>query len=272
MADPAPASSPDAADPLTEERLTALIADCKALFLLDPPLLRLSGEVIVCGQLRDPSSIFRGPDDSSQYLFLGDYLLLSVHPIRAVAALLDRKLKSPGTVWLLRGGDECSYANRTSSFFWECARNYSLALWRLFNELFETLPISAVVNDKVFCVHGGLSPRLDDLRSVERLAKPFEVPEVGLLTDLVWSRMKADEEDQQVLFLDDSERTLYTAAAIDQFCTNYKFQLVCVTRKGEGPEAIGTKFIQLADQTEDTARVLVIHEDGSHSFRDVPPV
>jgi serine/threonine-protein phosphatase PP1 catalytic subunit len=267
MADP-----PGSPDSPTEEQLTSLIDACKALFSQEPAVLRLSGEVIVCGQLRDPSSVFRGPDDASQYLFLGDYLLSTAHPIRSVTSLLERKLKSPLTVWLLRGGDECSYTNRMSPFFWECARSYSLALWRLFNELFEKLPIAAVVNGRVFCVHGGLSPRLDDLAALERLAKPFEVPEVGLLTDLVWARMKADEEDHAVLFLDDSERILYTAAAVDQFCTDRGFELVCVARPGDGPETVGARFVQLACQTEDTARVIVIGDKGDLSFRDITPI
>lgn len=50
------------------------------------------------------------------------------------------------------------------------------------------MPICALVSNRVFCMHGGLSPSLDNLDQVRKLKLPFECPEVeGLLSDLLWS-------------------------------------------------------------------------------------
>ena len=33
-------------------------------------------------------------------------------------------------------------------------------MWKLFTEVFRCLPICAIVADRIFCMHGGLSPDL----------------------------------------------------------------------------------------------------------------
>jgi len=43
----------------------------------------------------------------------------------------------------------------------------SLNVWRYVTDLFDHLPLAAVVEDKLFCVHGGLSPRIDTLNDLE---------------------------------------------------------------------------------------------------------
>lgn len=83
-------------------------------------------------------------------------------------------------------------------------------LWKRFNDLFNCLPFAAVVSQKIFCVHGGLSPSLchtldhdlvsgspsSRLECVRRITRPTEVPDEGLLTDLLWSDPMPDEEGQ----------------------------------------------------------------------------
>lgn len=62
-----------------------------------------------------------------------------------------------------------------------------VALWQHFGYLFNCLPVAAVVGDKIFCVHGGLSPNLKTLDHIRKLHRPVETPGAGLLCDLVWS-------------------------------------------------------------------------------------
>ena len=88
---------------------------------------------------------------------------------------------------MLRGNHECSSLNRIYGFFDECKRRYSVKLWRVFGDCFNCMPVAAVVGDRILCMHGGLSPELESLDQIRALARPTEVPEDGLLCDLLWS-------------------------------------------------------------------------------------
>jgi len=57
----------------------------------------------------------------------------------------------------------------------------------LFNEVFDCLPFSAIVEEKILCVHAGLSPELQSLEQLRRIPRPTEIPDAGLLCDLLWS-------------------------------------------------------------------------------------
>ena len=88
---------------------------------------------------------------------------------------------------MLRGNHECSSLNRIYGFFDECKRRYSVKLWRVFGDCFNCMPIAAIVGDRIICMHGGLSPELESLEQIRDLHRPTEVPEDGLLADLLWS-------------------------------------------------------------------------------------
>jgi len=66
-------------------------------------------------------------------------------------------------------------------------RRYNTKLWRCFVDCFDVLPVAATVNDRIFCCHGGLSPHLEQLEQIRNLTRPTDVPESGLLCDLLWA-------------------------------------------------------------------------------------
>lgn len=45
-------------------------------------------------------------------------------------------------------------------FYDECKRRYNVKLWKTFTDCFNCLPIAAIIDEKIFCCHGGLSPDL----------------------------------------------------------------------------------------------------------------
>jgi len=57
----------------------------------------------------------------------------------------------------------------------------------MFINLFNHLPIAALIDDRVLCMHGGLSPDLKNLQQIEKLSRPSEIPEAGILCDILWS-------------------------------------------------------------------------------------
>ena len=107
--------------------------------------------------------------------------------IETVGLLMALRLKYPASVFLLRGNHECASINRMYGFFDECKRRYSVKLYKAFINAFNCMPAAAVVGEKVFCCHGGLSPEMDKVKQVLAIKRPSEVPEKGLLCDLLWS-------------------------------------------------------------------------------------
>lgn len=49
------------------------------------------------------------------------------------------------------------------------------------------MPVAALINGKIFCIHGGLSPDLENFEQIKTLKRPYDDPEKGLLCDLIWS-------------------------------------------------------------------------------------
>ena len=100
---------------------------------------------------------------------------------------LAYKIKYDENFFILRGNHECGSINRIYGFFDECKRRYSVKLWKSFVDLFNCLPIAASIDDKIFIVHGGLSPELKMIQNINKIMRPTDVPEQGLICDIVWS-------------------------------------------------------------------------------------
>lgn len=80
------------------------------------------------------------------------------------------------------------YLFNSYGFYDECLRKYGNAnVWKHFTDTFDYLPMTAVVADRIFCLHGGLSPSIDTLDHARDLDRVQEVPHEGPMCDLVWS-------------------------------------------------------------------------------------
>ena len=60
-------------------------------------------------------------------------------------------------------------------------------MWKYFTDLFDYLPLTALVDSQIFCLHGGLSPSIDTLDHIRALDRLQEVPHEGPMCDLLWS-------------------------------------------------------------------------------------
>ena len=123
-----------------------------------------------------------------KYLFLGNYVNRGKYSLEVICLILSLKVKHPDMVYMLRGKHETGCISRIYGFYDECKRRYSIKLWKLFIRVFDLLPIAATINDTIFCVHSGLSPELTYLEEINtRITRPCDVPDCGLLCDLLWS-------------------------------------------------------------------------------------
>lgn len=126
------------------------------------------------------------PPDTS-YLFLGDYVDRGKQSIETITLLFAYKIKYPDRVYMLRGNHECQNISKMYGFWDECRRRYNNKLWKMFINAFNHMPVCALIDDRILCMHGGLSPDLKHLWQIEKLNRPSEIPSEGILCDLLWS-------------------------------------------------------------------------------------
>ena len=89
---------------------------------------------------------------------------------------------------ILRGNHESRQITQVYGFYDECVRKYGNAeVWKAFTDLFDYLPLTALIENRVFALHGGMSPSIDTLDQVRKLDRVREVPHEGAISDLVWS-------------------------------------------------------------------------------------
>lgn len=179
---------------LNENELSELVNKAIEILRDEPNVVELSGPITVCGdihgQFYDLIELFKvtGFPPRTRFLFLGDYVDRGLHSIEVISLLLALKVRFPSAVHLLRGNHESRQITQMYGFYDECMRKYgSVSVWRMLTDLFDYLPVSAIVNNEVFCLHGGLSPSfttIDDIRQMDRVK---EVPHVGMMCDLLWS-------------------------------------------------------------------------------------
>ncbi|KAL7177672.1 hypothetical protein ACSBR2_030935 [Camellia fascicularis] len=183
---------------LSESLIRQLCLQSREIFLQQPNLLDLEAPIKICGdihgQYSDLLRLFEygGLPPQSKYLFLGDYVDRGKHSLETICLLLAYKIKYPENFFLLRGNHECASVNRIYGFYDECKRRFNVRLWRVFTDCFNCLPVAALIGQKILCMHGGLSPDLHDLDQIRNLQRPIDVPETGLLCDLLWSDPSKD--------------------------------------------------------------------------------
>jgi serine/threonine-protein phosphatase PP1 catalytic subunit len=216
---------------LKNSEIAKICQIAREIFLSQPALLELSAPVKIVGdvhgQYGDLIRLFDmcGFPPAANYLFLGDYVDRGKQSLETILLLLCYKIKYPENFFLLRGNHECANVTRVYGFFDECKRRCNIKTWKIFIDTFNALPIAAVVAQKIFCVHGGLSPSLNNLSEIRNIERPTDVPDYGLLNDLLWSD-PADAINEW----EDNERGVsycFNKVAINKFLSRFSFDLVC---------------------------------------------
>jgi serine/threonine-protein phosphatase PP1 catalytic subunit len=108
-------------------------------------------------------------------VFLGNYVDHGKQSLEVICLILAYKIKYPENFFPLRGNHECASISRSNGFYDECKRGYNIALWETFTDLFNCMPVAALIDEKIFCIHGGLSPDLNSMDQIRRMMRPTEV-------------------------------------------------------------------------------------------------
>jgi len=145
--------------------------------------------------------------------------------LESICLLLAFKIRNPDKIFLIRGNHECCQVNRMYGFFDECKRRFTIKLWKFFNDTFNYLPVSALIEKRILCMHGGLSPDLHTINEINLLMRPTEVPEKGLLCDLLWS-----DPDKDASGWGPNDRGIsvtFSASIVETFLKKHEIDLVC---------------------------------------------
>jgi len=216
---------------LTENEIRHLCLKSRDIFISQPILLELEAPIKIVGDIHgqyyDLLRLFEygGFPPDANYLFLGDYVDRGKQSLETICLLLAYKIKYPENFFLLRGNHECASINRIYGFYDECKRRYNIKLWKTFTDCFNCLPVAAVIDEKIFCVHGGLSPEHHSMDQIRRIPRPTDVPDSGILCDLLWSDPDKDiegwgENDRGVSFT-------FGGDVVAKFLKKHDLDLVC---------------------------------------------
>lgn len=209
---------------LTSDHVSQLIERAIEVFKREPCVLRLRAPIKVYGDVHGQYydlmrmfGIYKSPMDeswcedytdaddvqgdieSTDYLFLGDYVDRGTNSLEVMCLLLALKLRHPKQIHLIRGNHEDAAINGTYGFRDECRRRLESnpddagSCWNKFNKLFEYLPIGALIEDHILCIHGGIGGSINTVADIEGLKRPLKVSQLPVtedeqkLTDLLWS-------------------------------------------------------------------------------------
>lgn len=150
--------------------------------------------VTICGdihgQFHDLAELFQigGKCPDTNYLFMGDYVDRGYYSVETVTLLVALKVRYPQRITILRGNHESRQITQVYGFYDECLRKYGNAnIWKIFTDLFDYFPLTALVESEIFCLHGGLSPSIETLDNIRNFDRVQEVPHEGPMCDLLWS-------------------------------------------------------------------------------------
>jgi len=183
---------------LPEPDIKKLCEYVKELLLEESNVQPVASPVTICGaihgQFYDMMELFRtgGELPDTNYIFMGDFVDRGYYSLETLTLLLIIKARWPEKVTLLRGNHESRQITQVYGFYDECQQKYGNAnVWKYCTAVFDLLTIAALVDGRILCVHGGLSPDVRTLDQIRTIPRNQEIPHEGAFCDLMWS----DPED-----------------------------------------------------------------------------
>ncbi|XP_010263036.1 PREDICTED: serine/threonine-protein phosphatase BSL3 [Nelumbo nucifera] len=221
-----------------------LCDSAERIFANEPSVLQIKAPVKIFGDLHgqfgDLMRLFdeygapstAGDIAYIDYLFLGDYVDRGQHSLETITLLLALKVEHPHQVHLIRGNHEAADINALFGFRIECIERMGerdgIWAWHRINRLFNWLPLAALIEKKIICMHGGIGRSINHIEQIENLQRPITM-ETGsvVLMDLLWSD---PTENDSVEGLRPNARgpglVTFGPDRVMEFCNNNDLQLI----------------------------------------------
>jgi diadenosine tetraphosphatase ApaH/serine/threonine PP2A family protein phosphatase len=156
---------------------------------------------------------------------MGDFVDRGYYSLETFTFLLVLKAKYPNKITLLRGNHESRQITQVYGFYDECQQKYGNSnAWKYCTQVFDYLTIAAIIDGRVLCVHGGLSPDIRTLDQIRTIQRNQEIPHEGAFCDLMWS----DPEDIETWQVSPrGAGWIFGSKATAEFNRINKLELVC---------------------------------------------
>uniref|UniRef100_A0A915A1F0 Serine/threonine-protein phosphatase n=3 Tax=Parascaris univalens TaxID=6257 RepID=A0A915A1F0_PARUN len=264
---------------LTESEIIELCYRARELFWQQPTMIELSAPINICGdihgQFEDLVALFtlNGFPPTKSYLFLGDYVDRGPYSLECIVLLFAYKVMYPDRITLLRGNHESRPVNKQYGFYLECTNRYSVVLYECFQFAFYCMPFCARIEKRILCMHGGISEGLTDLTQLERIERPCDIPDMGVLADLTWA-----DPDPTITGYEESPRgaaSVFGEDALKTFCDNLGLELIVRAHQvvQDGYEFFGDRHLvtifsapNYCGQFDNAACILTLSENLECSF------
>ncbi|KAG9394673.1 Calcineurin-like phosphoesterase [Carpediemonas membranifera] len=196
----------------------------------DPNVIQVRAPASICGdihgQFYDLKELFSvgGDCPNTNYVFMGDFVDRGFYSVETLLWLLMLKVKHPQRLNLIRGNHESRQITQVYGFYDECLKKFStVSVWRSCTCVFDHIALAAIVENHIFCVHGGLSPSGSTIDLIQNLDRVQEVPHDGIMCDLMWSDPEAIDGWG---ISPRGAGYLFGATIVDQFLRNNRLGLV----------------------------------------------
>mmetsp|Transcript_27735 Transcript_27735/g.111079 ORF Transcript_27735/g.111079 Transcript_27735/m.111079 type:complete len:308 (-) Transcript_27735:670-1593(-) len=228
----------------SECEVQTLCTHVRSVLIEEANAVRVSSPAIVCGdihgQFHDLLELFcvlgglpnsqesASYEETRSFIFLGDYVDRGRNSVEVFELLMCLKAKFPSRIALLRGNHESGLVTQVYGFYDECVWKYgSSTVWRACCDVFECLNVAALVDDRVVCIHGGLSPVLRTLDQMAVLNRVSEVPTWGPLCDLLWSDPAEDNADTDWTVSSRGSGHIFGPHVVTRFLHDNALALLC---------------------------------------------
>ncbi|EOR03892.1 Serine/threonine-protein phosphatase ppe1 [Wallemia ichthyophaga EXF-994] len=179
---------------LAESQIKILCDVVLGLLIEESNIQPVSSPVTVCGDIHgqfwDLLELLRVGGDcrDTNYIFMGDFVDRGHQSLESFTLLMALKARYPDRITLLRGNHESRQITQVYGFYDECQQKYGNAsVWKACCQVFDYLNLAAIIDGRILCVHGGLSPDVRTLDQIRVIARAQEIPHDGPFCDLMWS-------------------------------------------------------------------------------------
>ena len=215
---------------LPERDLFLVCEKAKEILMEESNVQPVAAPVTICGDIHgefyDLLQIFRagGEIPDTSYIFTGDFVDRGSNSVETFEYLLCLKIKYPDHITLLRGTHESRQITKVYGFYDEVLRKYGNSNpWKYCTEIFDYLAIGAIVEGKILCIHGGLSPDIKTIDQIRVIDRKQEIPNEGPFCDLMWSN---PENIETWALSSRGTGWLFGSKVTDNFCHFNDLQMV----------------------------------------------
>ncbi|KAH9410834.1 calcineurin-like phosphoesterase [Ordospora pajunii] len=178
---------------LPEHDVMLICTKVSEILISEPNVPSVHSPVTICGDIHgqffDLVSMLciDGMPSQRKYVFLGDYVDRGKNSLECILFLFVLKIIYPDSILLIRGNHEQAVINRVYGFYDEVIEKYgSSRVWRIINEVFCLMNVGCLVDGRVLCVHGGISPKITSINQMKRIDRMAPISDSSEFSDIMW--------------------------------------------------------------------------------------